>query len=205
MNVVGETVGIAGARSTIAKEFCRLLPEGVVPWCDRLAEFNDNVTLTTINRYLVCTGFLAGKSLREIVNHEAEATFRYNFLMPAKFCDHLFAMNPNARVCLIGSESGYSGSYDMAYAGAKAALHLYVERKRLEHPGQQLVAIAPTVIWDSGMTQRRHDLINVERRFGATRHGRALSAVEVAAQAYQALFVATPFLSNTVIRMGPGL
>lgn len=204
MNVVGETVGVAGATSTIAKAFCSMLPEGVMPWCDRLAEFDD-VSLGTIDRFLICTGYLAGKTLRELEPEEAQLTWLKNFVQPARFCDRLFALNPKARVCLIGSESGFAGSYDMAYAGAKAALHLYVQTKRLEHPGQQLVAIAPTVIWDTHMTQRRDDLAAVGRRFGATRHGRCLTAPEVAQQAYQALFAATPYLSNTIIRMGAGL
>ena len=32
------------------------------------------------------------------------------------------------------------------YAGAKAAMHLYVEHRRLNTPQQQLVAIAPSII-----------------------------------------------------------
>jgi hypothetical protein len=31
-------IGIAGARSTIAREFCKLLPSSVEPVCDRLLE-----------------------------------------------------------------------------------------------------------------------------------------------------------------------
>jgi NAD(P)-dependent dehydrogenase (short-subunit alcohol dehydrogenase family) len=89
----------------------------------------------------------------------------------------------------------------MAYAGAKAALHLYVERKQLSSADQQLVAIAPTVIWDSGMTQRRPDLRELAARGEATRLGRWLKAREVAEQARQVLCGASPFLSNTIIRM----
>lgn len=201
--VVTETVGVAGAQSTIAREFCKLLPAGVLPWCDRLVEF-DAVTMGTVDRFLVCTGFLAGKSLSDITAEEACLTWRRNFIDPARFCDRLFAANPRARVCLIGSESGFAGSFDMAYAGAKAALHLYVQTKRLNHPEQQLVAIAPTIIFDSAMSQQRKDLSALEARARATRHGRWLTPAEVAAQAFQALFIASPFLSNTIVRMGPG-
>lgn len=192
-------IGIAGARSTIAREFIKLLPTGAEPYCDRLNELPFDC-----DRYLICTGFLAGKAVSCLAPEEAEATFRINFVDPARFCDRLFLQNKAARVCLIGSESGFAGSFDMAYAGAKAALHLYVETKRLEHPDAQLVVIAPTVILDSEMTQRRTDITAVERRFAATRYRRPLWAREVAAQAYQALFIATPFLSNTVIRLGAG-
>ena len=190
-------IGIAGHRTTIAEEFVRLLADGTETIADRLAELP-----LDLDRYLICTGYLAGKSLEAISLEEARRTWEKNFMEPARFCDRLFRVNHRARVCIIGSESGCRGSYDMAYAGSKAALHLYVETKRLEHPGQQLVAIAPTIIWDSGMTQRRNDLEALEARAGATQHGRWLTAREVAAQAVQALCVATPFLSNTVIRLG---
>lgn len=189
-------IGVAGHRSTIAQEFFRLIPDGEVARGDRLADLP-----MSYDRYLICVGFLAGKSLEAISADEARRTWEKNFIAPARFCDRLFRVNQRARVCIIGSESGFRGSYDMAYAGAKAALHLYVETKRLEHPGQQLVAIAPTVIWDSAMTQRRSDLEPLEARGAATRHGRWLNAREVAAQAVQALCVASPFLSNTVIRL----
>jgi NAD(P)-dependent dehydrogenase (short-subunit alcohol dehydrogenase family) len=189
-------VGIGGARSTIAREFIKLLPDGAEPYCDRLNELP-----LDCDRYLVCTGFLAGKAVSCISPEEAEATFRINFLDPARFCDRLLLHNPRARVCLIGSESGFAGSFDMAYAAAKAGLHLYVETKRLDHPEQQLVALAPTIIADSDMTQRRTDQNALAARAAATRHRRWLSAAEVAAQAYQALFIASPFLSNTVLRL----
>jgi NAD(P)-dependent dehydrogenase (short-subunit alcohol dehydrogenase family) len=190
-------IGVAGAQSAIAREFCRLLPAGCEPWCDRLTEMPES-----LDRYLICTGYLAGKAVSCISREEADLTFWRNFVEPARFCDRVFLQNPKARICLIGSESGYSGSFDMSYAAAKAGLHLYVETKRLEHPDQQLVAIAPTVIWDSGMTERRTDLEAVKRRFAATRHGRCLTAAEVAAQACNALFIARPMLSGTVIRLG---
>jgi NAD(P)-dependent dehydrogenase (short-subunit alcohol dehydrogenase family) len=189
-------VGVAGATSTIAAEFCKLLPPTVEPYCDRLIEMPDD-----LDRYLICTGFLSGKHVSCISNEEAETTFRRNFLEPARFCERVFLRNPQARICLIGSESGFRGSFDMAYAGAKAALHLYVETRQLAHPEQQLVCLSPTIIADSRMTEARSDHQAVEARARATRHGRWIKAREVAAQAYQALFIASPFLSNTVIRM----
>lgn len=189
-------IGLAGSRSTIAQRFRDLLPdEQFHP--DRLADMP-----LDLDRYLVCTGFLAGKGLAEITPEEAQLTWRKNFLEPASFCDRVFAANPRARVCLIGSESGFAGSYDMAYAGAKAALHLYVERKRLGWPDQQLVCIAPCVIWDSAMTQRRLDLDQLKARAKLNGRGRWLEAREVAMVAKQALCDASPFLSNTIIRLG---
>lgn len=187
--------GIAGHRTTIAQEFMALQP-GEQFHCDRLAELPRD-----LDRYLICVGFLAGRSLTQISDANADRTWRVNFLEPAQFCDRLFAANPRARVCLIGSESAYRGSYDMAYAGAKAALHLYVETKRLQSPDQQLLAIAPSIIEDSGMTCRRTDHEALRARAGATRHGRFIKAREVAALAHHALCEATPIWSNTVVRL----
>ena len=189
-------IGIAGHKTTIAEAFCKLLPRDEEVVRERLADMP-----LDLDRYLICAGYLAGKRIDEIWAAEADKTWQANFVQPASFMECLFRANPNARVCVIGSESGFAGSYDMAYAGAKAALHLYVETKRLDHPGQQLICLAPTVIEDSGMTQRRQDLAACKARGAATRHGRWLSASEVAVQAYQALYVASPFLSKTIIRM----
>lgn len=188
-------IGIAGHHTTIAAEFVSLQPnEQFVR--ERLAELP-----LDLGRYLICVGFLAGRSLSEINAEDAWRTWATNFLEPARFCDRLFAVNPEARVCVIGSESAFNGSYDMAYAGAKAALHLYVETKKLTGPMQQLIAISPCIIRDSGMTQRRTDLGRVEARGEATRHGRWLEAREVAMLARDLLSGSTSFLSNTVIRL----
>lgn len=188
-------IGIAGHRTTIAQEFMSLLPnEQFVR--DRLQELP-----LDLGRYLVCVGYLAGRSLLEINAEDAWRSWATNFLEPARFCERVFNANPQARVCLIGSESGYNGSYDMAYAGAKAALHMYVENKKLTSPVQQLIAISPCIIRDSGMTQRRVDLDRLEARAAATRHNRLLEAREVATLARDLLSASTPFLSNTVIRL----
>lgn len=190
------STGIAGIGSTVARAFRALIPPGEHVVTDRLNEMPRD-----LDRYFICAGFLAGKCIAEIGHEDAWTTWDRNFLAPARFCERVLRVNRQARICLIGSESGFHGSFDMAYAGAKAALHLYVETKRLEHPGQQLVAIAPTIIADSRMTKRRTDKKALEARAAATRHGRWLEAAEVAQLAYQALFAATPFLSNTVLRL----
>lgn len=190
-------IGIAGQRTSIARAFMGLMSsERFV--CDRLAELP-----LDLDAYLICSGFLAGRRLRDIDEWQANRTWQANFVEPARFCDRVFAANERARICIIGSHSGFAGSYDMAYAGAKAALHLYVETKQLEHPSQMLVAIAPTIIADSGMTERRTDQEELKARAAATRLGRWLQAREVAIAARHALCEATPFLSNTIIRM-PG-
>lgn len=187
-------IGILGAGSTIAQEFRDFTSDPMIE-----GHFDD--VPRDLDKYLICTGYLAGKCLETISHEEAKKTFFLNFLEPAKFCDEVFAHNPRAKIVLIGSESGFKGSFDMAYAGAKAALHLYVETKRLNHAEQMLVAIAPHVIGDTRMTQRRGDVEALQQRAQCNRLGRWLNAREVAREAYELLYRASTALSGTIIRM----
>ena len=188
--------GIAGEGTTIAKAFMAMRPNDMF-MRRRCAELPPD-----LDAYLICAGYLAGKSLAEISHEQAERTWNINFIEPARLCDRIIAAKDKVRICLIGSQSGIRGSHDMAYAGAKAALHLYVRTKRLRTPDQQIVCLAPHIIADSGMTGRRSDQDRVEASAAAHRAGRHITAAEVAEVAALALFEATIFLSNTVIDLG---
>lgn len=182
--------------SSIARAFVQLLPEGEEIVHEAGDPFHD--------RFLFCSGYLAGGDLLGQTREQVARAYHENFADIAACCDLIFEHNSAARVCIIGSESGIAGSHDMAYAGAKAALHLYIERKRLLCPGQQLVGIAPTIIWDSGMTQRRPDLEALEARGKARRRGKWLSAAEVAAVAFFLLYIDRGNVSNAILRMNGG-
>lgn len=191
------TVAILNNRSSIAREFRKLIPPGE-------DEVLDPKTPMSADRWLMCDGYLAGKALPAISREDDIKSWHRNFTDPAALCelilDHVF----NARIVIISSESAYRGSFDMAYAGAKAALNLYVETAQLRTAGQQLVAIAPTIIIDSGMTQRRPDLDVVIARAAQRRAGRWLNAIEVASLAHFLLYVDNGAITNTVIRMNLG-
>ena len=189
-------VGVAGGNSTIAMEFAALLEEEHGLMVGSLASMPPD-----LDRYLICTGYLAGKALQELSIEEAGRTWLINFLAVAQFCDRVLDVNDRARICVMGSESGFSGSYDSAYASAKAALHHYVEHKQLTGKEQMLVGLAPHIIWDSGMTNRRDDLDELARRAEHTRLGRWLTAHEVAAEAHHLLFGASVALSGQIIRL----
>lgn len=190
------TLAISGARSAIAAA-AELHAPPLEPVIIRALE---DLTLEH-DRYLLCTGYLAGFALSEISDADATRTWELNYLRVAQFCDDVLAVNSRARICVIGSESAFRGSHDMAYAGAKAALHRYVETKAPLRSDQMLVAIAPHIIWDSGMTQRRGDLATLAARGSRSRLGRWLSATEVALEALHLLYDASPALSGQVIRM----
>lgn len=186
---------VCGDQSTIAQDFI-------------LCHTTGDVATTRLHNaphdagaYLICAGYLAGKVARDQSVHEIQRAFEANFVEVVQLCDDLIDGNPEARICIIGSESGFSGSHDMIYAGAKAALHLYIETKRLRTPEQLLVGIAPHIIGDSGMTRRRSDYEATIARGRKTRLGRWLFAQEVADLAAFLLYSASPALSNQVIRM----
>ncbi len=191
-------IAINGLTSTIATAFLKVLgAEPFVAWRD-LAK-----PPPPAERFLIAQGYLKGRSAGD---HDAEtgpATFQTNFLAVAAACDNIFVDNPTARVVVIGSESGFSGSYDTAYAGAKAALHLYVETKKLK-PDQQLICVAPGIIGDSGMTHRREDLDRLAGREQAHPKRRFLRAVEVARLVHYLLYEDEGYLSGAVIRMNGG-
>jgi NAD(P)-dependent dehydrogenase (short-subunit alcohol dehydrogenase family) len=193
-------VGLTGARSTIAKAFVDYVekrhPAKVT--IGKLADLSQD-----LDAYLICTGYLAGKTISTIGPGDAAMTWRLNYVDVARFCDQVLAANPRARICVLGSESAFKGSYDMAYAGAKAALHTYVETKTLTQPRQMLVALAPHIVWDSNMTQARADLGDLKARGTDQRMGRWLTAAEIAREAAHLLIDASPALSGQVIRMRP--
>lgn len=185
-------IGITGRRSSITQEFLNLC--------------NDNVRFGTLadlpydlDKYLFCHGVLHGNSANEIDDAGAAESFMVNYLSIVRYLDVLFECNRSAKVCVIGSESGFSGSYDAAYAGAKAALHMYVQTKKLKYRKQHLVCVAPTIILDSSMTRNRDDLGDVIARGEMRRIGRWLNSEEVARVCNMALN--EPSLCNQVIRM----
>jgi NAD(P)-dependent dehydrogenase (short-subunit alcohol dehydrogenase family) len=121
-------------------------------------------------------------------------------------CDRLLAVNPKARICVIGSEAAYTGSFNANYARAKADLHSYVETKRLIHPGQQLVCVAPTMITGTGMHERRNadGVAAAERRRLAHPKQRWLTPIEVARMIHFLLCVDQGYTTNVTIRMNGG-
>jgi NAD(P)-dependent dehydrogenase (short-subunit alcohol dehydrogenase family) len=118
-------------------------------------------------------------------------------------CDQVFDERELARVVVIGSESGFSGSYDSAYAAAKAGLHAYVETKRLK-PRQQLVCVAPGIIADAGMTTRRPDKDALAARALEHPKRRFVTALEVAKLIRFLLYDDIGYLSGITIRMNGG-
>ena len=194
-------IAIRGYSSEIAQALIDILPmdEAVV----NVPRDSCNVTA---DRHLFCQGVLYGKPSTEYLEYEIAACFRANYITVKRQCDQIFAANPTARVCVIGSESAFTGSYDDLYAASKAALHFYVEdkRKRLA-PEQQLVCLAPSIIGDAGMTVRREDKDNLVSRETSHPMGRFLTCDEVAQWIHFLLYVDDGYANRTTIRLNGGM
>lgn len=193
-------IAINGMGSAIAKALIGMLPVGELVHQYEIGRYRDH---PPCERFVFLQGHLAGRNLLEHDTDSEAETLRVNFLEVARSCDLILAANDQARIVVIGSESGFSGSYDMAYAGAKAALHLYVETKRIG-PGQQLVGIAPSIVGDAGMTTRRIDGRRLAERELAHPKGRFLRAQEVARLIHFLLYQDEGHLTGTVIRLHGG-
>jgi NAD(P)-dependent dehydrogenase (short-subunit alcohol dehydrogenase family) len=202
-------LAIRGAGSTIAQALIRLLPEGeTVMKVERGAPIPYGPA-----RFFLCGGYLAGKQMGEASRDERAETWEANFSSPVRDCEAILRSNPDARVVVMGSESGFAGSYDHGYAGAKAALHRYVETRRLQ-PGQQLVAIAPSVVKWTGMTDRRRrdpsqageaqHKAEMEALARANPKERLVGPHEVAALAHFLLYKDQGYISGVTIRMNGG-
>jgi NAD(P)-dependent dehydrogenase (short-subunit alcohol dehydrogenase family) len=134
---------------------------------------------------------------------DAIDTWEANFHGVRRLVELTLANSPEARICVMGSESAYSGSHNEAYALSKAALHRYVEMRALA-PGQQLVAVSPGIISDAAMTTGRDDQERVTWRADTHPKRRHVTSAEVARVVHFLLYQDEGYLSNVVIRMHGG-
>ncbi|BCH33140.1 hypothetical protein MesoLjLc_50700 [Mesorhizobium sp. L-8-10] len=196
------TIVITGWQSRITEEFRQILPTKEVVIHGKPLEPNFPVTA---ERYFFCHGLLRPKRIADQTDAEIAEGLEVNFHSIACACDRIIETTDFARICIIGSESGYRGSFDENYAAAKAKLHGYIETKELRTPGQQIVGISPGIIEDAGMTLRRTDVENLERRKQEHPKKRFLLAREVAQLAKTLLYFQSDHITGVVIRMHGGL
>jgi len=192
------TVFVRGLKSEIARELSELAQTEAVSRGEQMPDVGA--------RYLFCAGLIRQKRIAEQTEDEIAETMMVNATSVIRECDRLLEVNPFARICVIGSESAFKGSFDGAYAAAKSALHSYVETKRLNYPGQQLVCVAPTCIENTGMNRQRNEdgVAALERRRMLHPKGRWLQPIEVARMVHFLLCVDEGYTTNVVVRMNGG-
>jgi NAD(P)-dependent dehydrogenase (short-subunit alcohol dehydrogenase family) len=210
----GDTLGVTGRRTSIVEHLLRLVPDDRVVSIGRRPDDDVRIDLarpfdvgqfpSDLDRYVLAAGVMYPRRLADQSFDETATSLAVNLTSVVRVCEHLLDANPRARICLIGSES-FRGSYDTTYFVAKAGLNAYVERRRLSHPGQQLVIVSPTIIMDSGMTERRDDLDQVADRAQASPKHRFLYAAEVARLVHFVLWEDDGMLTNAVVSMNGGV
>lgn len=198
-------IAIRGINSKIAQELIKLLP--TEEYLNAFAVGRDPVPgdsdLWHADRYFFCQGLLRPCQIGDQTEAERAEGFSVNAGQVIGACDRILETNPKARICVMGSESGFAWSYDGVYAAAKAALHRYVETKRLK-PDQQLVCVAPSIIADAGMTTRRDDQEILVSRLREHPKRRFLMSEEVARMVHFLLYVDHGYTTGVVIRMNGG-
>ncbi len=207
------TLAVTGARTSIVQGLLRLVPDEQVVSIGRrndddvrvdlAGEFDVTAVPVDVERYVFAAGLLIPKPLSQQHFAETAASLAVNLTSVVRICEHVLENNPRARIAVVSSESS-RGSFDTTYFLAKVALDAYVEGRRLSAPGQQLVAVSPTIIMDSGMTQRRQDLDSVDQRALRTPKGRLLRADEVSRLLHYVLYVNEGTLTNTVVHLNCG-
>ncbi len=194
-------IAIRGMHSRIALELLPMLPDSEsVREIPRGSSGID----TGATRFVFLQGLLLPRRLIDQTPAERAEIFSVNAAEVIAACDAIIETVPRARIVVLGSESGFSGSFDWSYAAAKAGLHRYVETKMLRTSEQQLICVAPGIIGDAGMTTRRPDQHNLTFRARTHRLHRFLDSVEVARLIHFLLYVDRGYLSGIVIRINGG-
>lgn len=153
-------IAVTGLRTTIVHELHKLRPDESIERIDSfpsLNEFDCEFRIpSAAEHFVLAAGVLHPKRIADQAAHEISASLAVNLVNAVRLCELILERTPNARIVVIGSESAFFGSYDDTYFLAKAALHRYVQVRKVL-PEQLLACLAPPIIADSGMTRRRSD------------------------------------------------
>ncbi len=160
------------------------------------------INIQSTNKYIINSGYLQSKKILDQNNQEITKSFFINSIGPIFFAEYLFSLKPDARLIIIGSESGYKGSFDMSYALSKSSLKLYVKQKKLSVK-QQLLLISPSTISDFGMTLRRDDKEILKKYKENHPKKRFLNSFELSELIIN-LFASTNYLTNIEISLNGG-
>lgn len=188
-------LAVTGLHTTIVQSYLQLRPEPVkrIDAKPSLSHPTPELSVPHAERYILAAGILHPAKLVVQTEKEIVESLCVNFVNVVRICEMVLSTVPRARICVIGSESGISWSFDDVYAGAKAAVHRYVETRKVDHD-QQLVCVAPTIIADSGMTMRRNDYPDVLRK-------RRTVTAKVVAETISSMFGPEIELNNAVVRV----
>jgi len=152
--------------------------------------------------FILLSGHLQSSDLIKQTQENRINSFLINSIGPVLFSEYILKKKANARIIIIGSESGMKGSYDLTYALAKSSLRMYVRQKRIGI-NQQLLLLSPSTIEDLGMTTRRKDIHNLkEYKIGHPKKSFLMSEELVEIICF--LINSPKYLTNTEIEINGG-
>ena len=178
-----------------------------VPAFDFTQENFKEVVLSTLiplrfSLYIIGSGFLQSRPIESQALSDIADSFMINAAGPVSAAELILKNDSSARIFLIGSESGFKGSFDMSYALSKCSLSVYVRNRRLSED-QQLLLINPSTIGDLGMTVRRKDVERLNSYMRQHPKKRFLDSQELS-KIISNLFASSIYLTNTEININGG-
>ena len=204
---------VTGGSSKIGKEFIKLLPKNIIiknpnkiEWDLSKNKFNRKQVnlIKKSDKIVILHSKLSSKphlkkSLKDITNQIC-----LNLTSIIRICEIALNSNPQARIIILGSESGLKGSFDIIYALTKSSIHKYVEERKIKYKNQQLLCLAPSTISDGKMTLKRKDKKNVKKSININPKKRGIKSKEISIFIYKLLFEITDYVSNTTIHINGG-
>lgn len=203
---------VTGCSSRIYQGLAQVLPEWIeaVPLpredCDMSLQRDIDAKATLIRScdyFVLLHGTLSSQEFLTRSEQDVLDSISVNVMSVVRICELALQSNPRARILVMGSESGRKGSYDIPYWLAKSALHSYVRERRLAHPLQQLVCLAPSMVLETRMTESKPPAL-VQAAEQQTPKLRGLSVPEVCQAIHHLLFVDQGYTTNTVIEINGG-
>ena len=210
---MSEKILIIGKTSKIAKEFIKKLSKSTSVFIPSKTEWDMkdlNFSLSKINhikkmdKILLLHSVISSTPILKRKSSDILQQVSINLLSVIKVCEIALQYNKFVKIIILGSESGFKGSFDIVYALSKTAIHKYVEERKLRFPKQQLLCIAPSTIIDANMTIKRKDKYNVTKSIKNNPKKRGILSKEVSNLIYSLFFEQTDYLTNAVIKLDGG-
>ena len=210
---MSEKILIIGKNSKIAKEFIKkvsksttIIKPSKIEWDMNDIDFNLNKInqIKKMDKILLLQSVISSTPVLKRKSSDILSQVSINLLSVIKVCEIALRYNKHVKIIILGSESGIKGSFDIIYALTKAAIHKYVEERKIKYSKQQLLCIAPSTIIDANMTVKRKDSHNVARAIKNNPKKRGVLSKEVSNLIYSLFYEQTDYLSNIVIRLDGG-
>ena len=210
---MSEKILIIGKNSNISKEFLIKIPKSKFIFQPSKKKWNmKNIDfdlkkinlIKKVDKILILQSVISSIPFLKRRSSDIASQVSVNLLSVVKICEVALQHNRKVKIIILGSESGIKGSFDIVYSLTKAAIHKYVEERKIKYPEQQLICLAPSTIIDSHMTIKRKDKKNVQKSIINNPKKRGILSKEISNFIYTLFYEQTDYISNTVIRIDGG-